>query len=44
MIARHLRKSEKTLRNQLSSILDKLGVHTRAEAIVYVRDKTATGP
>ncbi|MDM0008170.1 alpha/beta fold hydrolase [Variovorax sp. J22G73] len=38
-IARQLHKSEKTVRNQLSSIFDKLGVHTRAEAIVYVRDR-----
>jgi pimeloyl-ACP methyl ester carboxylesterase/DNA-binding CsgD family transcriptional regulator len=42
-IALRLHKSEKTVRNQLSSILDKLGVHTRAEAIVYVRDRTAPG-
>jgi pimeloyl-ACP methyl ester carboxylesterase/DNA-binding CsgD family transcriptional regulator len=38
-IARQLRKSEKTVRNQVSSIFDKLGVHTRAEAIVHVRDR-----
>jgi pimeloyl-ACP methyl ester carboxylesterase/DNA-binding CsgD family transcriptional regulator len=40
-IAQQLHKSEKTVRNQLSSILDKLGVHTRAEAIVYVRDRAS---
>ena len=34
-IARHLGKSEKTVRNQVSTILDKIGVRTRAEAIVY---------
>lgn len=35
-IAQRLAKSEKTVRNQVSSIFDKLGVHTRAEAIVRV--------
>jgi len=35
-IAVRLHKSEKTVRNQLSTILDKLGVRTRAEAIVSV--------
>jgi pimeloyl-ACP methyl ester carboxylesterase/DNA-binding CsgD family transcriptional regulator len=39
-IAQQLNKSEKTVRNQVSSIFDKLGVRTRAEAIVYVRDRT----
>ena len=34
-IARHLGKSEKTVRNQVSTIFDKLGVRTRAEAIVH---------
>jgi pimeloyl-ACP methyl ester carboxylesterase/DNA-binding CsgD family transcriptional regulator len=38
-IARQLGKSEKTVRNQVSSIFDKLGVRTRAEAIVHVRDR-----
>ncbi len=38
-IALRLSKSEKTVRNQVSSIFDKLGVRTRAEAIVYVRDR-----
>jgi pimeloyl-ACP methyl ester carboxylesterase/DNA-binding CsgD family transcriptional regulator len=38
-IAQQLRKSEKTVRNQVSSIFDKLGVHTRAQAIVHVRDR-----
>jgi pimeloyl-ACP methyl ester carboxylesterase/DNA-binding CsgD family transcriptional regulator len=33
-IAAKLGKSEKTVRNQVSAILDKLGVRTRAEAIV----------
>lgn len=37
-IAAELGKSEKTVRNQVSSIFDKLGVHTRAQAIVRVRD------
>ncbi|MBC7992929.1 MAG: alpha/beta fold hydrolase [Rhizobacter sp.] len=35
-IAQQLNKSEKTVRNQVSSIFDKLGVRTRAEAIVHV--------
>ncbi|MGE0350904.1 alpha/beta fold hydrolase [Hydrogenophaga sp.] len=38
-IAQQLHKSEKTVRNQVSSIFDKLGVRTRAEAIVHVRDR-----
>jgi len=33
-IAQQLGKSEKTVRNQVSAIFDKLGVRTRAEAIV----------
>jgi len=42
-IARQLHKSEKTVRNQVSSIFDKLGVRTRAEAIVHVRDRESGG-
>ena len=38
-IAAELGKSEKTVRNQVSSILDKLGLHTRAEAIVHARER-----
>ncbi len=34
-IAERLGKSEKTVRNQVSMIFDKLGVRTRAEAIVH---------
>ena len=37
-IAAALGKREKTVRNQVSSILSKLGVRTRAEAIVTARD------
>ena len=37
-IADRLHKREKTVRNQVSTILDKLGVRTRAEAIVQARD------
>jgi DNA-binding NarL/FixJ family response regulator len=33
-IAKRLSKGEKTVRNQLSAIFDKLGVHTRAQAVV----------
>ncbi len=40
-IALRLHKSAKTVRNQVSSIFDKLGVRTRAEAIVHVRDRAA---
>ena len=36
-IAERLQKSEKTVRNQVSIIFDKLGVRTRAEAIVKAR-------
>jgi pimeloyl-ACP methyl ester carboxylesterase/DNA-binding CsgD family transcriptional regulator len=42
-IARELKKSEKTVRNQVSSIFDKLGVRTRAQAIVHVRDREPGG-
>lgn len=42
-IAVRLGKSEKTVRNQVSTILDKLGVHTRSEAIVLARQHSA-GP
>jgi pimeloyl-ACP methyl ester carboxylesterase/DNA-binding CsgD family transcriptional regulator len=37
-IADALAKSEKTVRNQVSSIFNKLGVRTRAQAIVLARD------
>ncbi len=37
-IADALAKSEKTVRNQVSSIFSKLGVSTRAQAIVLARD------
>lgn len=37
-IATSLAKSEKTVRNQITSIFSKLGVSTRAEAIVRARD------
>ena len=42
-IALQLKKSEKTVRNQVSSIFDKLGVRTRAQAIVHVRDREPGG-
>jgi DNA-binding CsgD family transcriptional regulator len=42
-IARELGKSEKTVRNQVSSIFDKLGVRTRAEAIVRVHSQQRVG-
>jgi len=37
-IAAHLDLSEKTVRNMVSSVLGKLGVETRAQAIVRARD------
>jgi pimeloyl-ACP methyl ester carboxylesterase/DNA-binding CsgD family transcriptional regulator len=42
-IASQLGKSEKTVRNQVSSIFDKLGVRTRAEAIVRVHTRRHGG-
>ena len=38
-IALALGKSEKTVRNQVSTIFDKLGVRTRAEAIVHAIER-----
>jgi pimeloyl-ACP methyl ester carboxylesterase len=43
-IAQRLSKGEKTVRNQVSSIFAKLGVRTRAEAIVRARDQAASHP
>lgn len=47
-IASRLDLSEKTVRNHLSNVFDKLGVFTRAQAIVFARDRgfrgTAPGP
>lgn len=48
-IAGRLGLSEKTVRNHLSRVFDKLGVYTRAQAIVFARDRgftriTAPGP
>jgi pimeloyl-ACP methyl ester carboxylesterase/DNA-binding CsgD family transcriptional regulator len=39
-IAARLGRSEKTVRNQLSSIYSKMGVRTRAQAIVRARDSS----
>ena len=38
-IAERLSLSEKTVRNHLSNLFDKLGVWTRAQAIVFARDR-----
>lgn len=38
-IAEHLSISEKTVRNHVSNLFDKLGVWTRAQAIVFARDR-----
>ena len=37
-IAERLRISEKTVRNHASNVFDKLGVWSRAQAIVFARD------
>jgi DNA-binding NarL/FixJ family response regulator len=37
-IAESLRISEKTVRNHASNLFDKLGVRSRAEAMVFARD------
>ena len=38
-IAERLSISEKTVRNHVSNLFDKLGVWTRAQAIVFARDR-----
>ena len=38
-IAERLAISEKTVRNHASNIFDKLGVWSRAQAIVFARDR-----
>ena len=38
-IAERLSLSEKTVRNHVSNVFDKLGVWTRAQAIVFARDR-----
>jgi DNA-binding CsgD family transcriptional regulator len=38
-IAGHLSISEKTVRNHVSNVFDKLGVWSRAQAIVFARDR-----
>jgi DNA-binding NarL/FixJ family response regulator len=38
-IGERLRISEKTVRNHVSNLFDKLGVWTRAQAIVFARDR-----
>lgn len=38
-IAERLAISEKTVRNHTSNVFDKLGVWTRAQAIVFARDR-----
>jgi pimeloyl-ACP methyl ester carboxylesterase/DNA-binding CsgD family transcriptional regulator len=43
-IASHLGKSEKTVRNQVSSILSKLHVRSRAEAVARARDAGIGAP
>ena len=38
-IAERLALSEKTVRNHVSNVFDKLGVWSRAQAIVFARDR-----
>jgi DNA-binding NarL/FixJ family response regulator len=38
-IAERLAISEKTVRNHASNVFDKLGVWSRAQAIVFARDR-----
>ena len=42
-IAERLSLSEKTVRNHVSNVFDKLGVWTRAQAIVFARDRGFRG-
>ena len=42
-IAERLSLSEKTVRNHVSNLFDKLGVWTRAQAIVFARDRGFKG-
>jgi DNA-binding NarL/FixJ family response regulator len=42
-IAERLQISEKTVRNHASNIFDKLGVWSRAQAIVFARDRGYSG-
>ena len=42
-IAERLGISEKTVRNHLSHLFDKLGVWSRAQAIVFARDRGFQG-
>jgi pimeloyl-ACP methyl ester carboxylesterase/DNA-binding CsgD family transcriptional regulator len=42
-IAERLSISEKTVRNHVSNVFDKLGVWTRAQAIVFARERRFTG-
>jgi len=42
-IAERLGISEKTVRNHLSNLFDKLGVWSRAQAIVFARDHGFSG-
>jgi len=42
-IAERLSISEKTVRNHVSNVFDKLGVWTRAQAIVFARDRGFAG-
>lgn len=43
-IAERLSISDKTVRNHVSNLFDKLGVWTRAQAMVFARDRGFAGP
>jgi pimeloyl-ACP methyl ester carboxylesterase/DNA-binding CsgD family transcriptional regulator len=43
-IAAHLELSEKTVRNHITAIFDKIGVESRAQAIVRAREAGLSGP
>jgi PAS domain S-box-containing protein len=43
-IARDLGLAEQTVRNYVTNIYEKLGVHSRAEAVVWARDRGLTSP
>jgi len=43
LIAKDLELSQQTIRNYISVIYDKLGVHSRAEAIVWARERGIVG-
>lgn len=43
-IAKALGLAAQTIRNHIASIYDKLGVHSRVEAVVWARERGILGP